>query len=160
MQVLDASSIIHAWDNYPINQFPGLWEWISTQIEEDLLTISEVAFEEVHAKVPECADWLKECEIDRLKIDNDILDEAMRIKGLLGIDGDQYHAKGVGENDILIIATASVHGVGLISDEGRQQHELGNLARSKIPKVCQMEEVRVHCSSFIELIKGSEAVFR
>lgn len=160
MQVLDASSIIHAWDNYPINQFPGLWEWIAGQIEERELTISEVAFDEVNAKEPECADWLKECEIEKIRIDNDILDEAMQIKDLLGIEGDQYHANGVGENDILIIAAASVLGVGLISDERQQPQVLQNLSKSKIPKVCQMEGVGVHCSSFIDLIKRSEAVFR
>jgi len=132
MQVLDASSIIHAWDNYPINQFPGLWEWIAGQIEEGELTISEVAFDEVNAKEPECADWLKECEIEKIRI----------------------------ENDILIIATASVLGVGLISDERQQPQVLQNLSKSKIPKVCQMEGVGVHCSSFIDLIKRSEAVFR
>ena len=45
MQVFDASSIIYAWDNYPIQQFPGLWEWIATQIEAELVTMSSVAFE-------------------------------------------------------------------------------------------------------------------
>lgn len=159
MQVIDASSIIHAWDNYPINQFPRLWEWIAIQIDEGLLTISEVAFDEVNAKEPECAVWLKECKIEKLKIDNDILKEAMRIKGLLGIQDDQYHAKGVGENDIFIIATASVFGVGLISDEGEQPNTLQNLSKSKIPKVCQMEKIGVPCINFIKLIKNSKATF-
>lgn len=160
MQVLDTSSIIYAWDNYPINQFPGLWEWIADQIGEKFLTISDVAFEETFAKEPSCATWLKECEIEKLKITNDILDEAMRIKALLGIESDQYHPKGVGENDIFIIATASIYGVGLISDESKQQQELNNLSKSKIPKICKMEEVDIHCESFLELIKGSGAVFR
>ncbi len=33
MLAFDASSI-HAWDNYPIIQFPGLWDWMASQIAE------------------------------------------------------------------------------------------------------------------------------
>ena len=33
MRVFDASSMIYAWDNYPIGQFPGMWEWMGSQIE-------------------------------------------------------------------------------------------------------------------------------
>ena len=32
MQVFDASSMIHAWDNYPEPQFPGLWSWLAFQL--------------------------------------------------------------------------------------------------------------------------------
>lgn len=34
MQVFDASSMIYAWDNYPEGQFPGLWKWVETGVEE------------------------------------------------------------------------------------------------------------------------------
>jgi Domain of unknown function (DUF4411) len=42
MQVFDASSMIYAWDNYPMRQFPGLWEWMATQIEEKKLVMPSV----------------------------------------------------------------------------------------------------------------------
>ncbi len=49
MQVFDASSMIYAWDNYPMRQFPGLWEWMATQIGEKKLMMPSVAFDEVVA---------------------------------------------------------------------------------------------------------------
>jgi hypothetical protein len=42
--------MIYAWDNYPVRQFPGLWEWMATQIEERKLVMPSVAFEEVAHK--------------------------------------------------------------------------------------------------------------
>jgi hypothetical protein len=59
MQVFDASSMIYAWDNYPIKQFPPLWKWIAQQIKERLLVMPRVAFEEVADKTPDCGDWLR-----------------------------------------------------------------------------------------------------
>ena len=32
MQTFDASSMIYAWDNYPIEQFPPLWDWMGVQV--------------------------------------------------------------------------------------------------------------------------------
>ena len=106
MQVFDASSMIYAWDNYPITQFPGLWEWMAEQVDKENLVMPSVAFDEVQRITPDCGDWLKVQSIKRLAMSNVILQDAFRIKGLLGIADDKYHTKGVGENDIFIIATA------------------------------------------------------
>ena len=103
MQVFDASSMIYAWDNYPVNQFPPLWKWMADQIDKEHLVMPSVAFDEVLHKTPDCGEWLKTQSIKRLAMSNTILQDAFRIKGLLGIAGDQYHSKGVGENDIFII---------------------------------------------------------
>lgn len=160
MQVFDASSMIYAWDNYPMRQFPGLWEWMAAQVEEKQLVIPTVAFEEVEHKAPDCGEWLKDNNLEQLPISNAILQDAKRIKGLLGIVGDNYHPNGVGENDILIIATARAHGTELVSDERKQTALPLALSRFKIPAVCDMAEVAVTCINFIEYIKRSEAVFR
>ena len=52
MQVFDASSMIYAWDNYPIRQFPGLWDWMKTRIMKKTLVMPRVAFDEVADKMP------------------------------------------------------------------------------------------------------------
>ena len=95
-----------------------------------------------------------------MAISNAILQDAKRIKDLLGIMGDNYHAKGVGENDLLIIATARLHGAELVSDENRQTNLPQVSSRRKIPAVCVMESVSVVCINFIDYIKASGEVFR
>lgn len=159
MQVFDASSMIYAWDNYPIEQFPGLWEWLADQIEQKKIAVPSVALQEIGHKAPDCAEWLKIHDVENLEIGNPILMDALRLKALLGIEGDKYHPKGVDENDLLIIATAAHHHAELISDESRQK--LPDMpAKRKIPAVCDMPEVAVRCISFIEYIKRSGVVFR
>lgn len=160
MQVFDASSMIYAWDNYPVRQFPGLWEWMAIQIDRKSLVMPSVAFDEVENKTPDCAAWLRQNNLEQLAITNAILQEAMLIKGLLGIVDDNYHAKGVGENDLLIIATVKAHRAELISDEERQNTLPVLAAKRKIPAVCSMTQVAVHCINFIEFIKRSGVIFR
>lgn len=159
MQVFDASSMIYAWDNYPVRQFPGLWEWMATQVEERLLVMPIVAFEEVTNKTPDCGEWLKNNGLEPVEISNVVMQDALRIKLLLRIVGDKY-GSGVGENDLLIIATAREQGAELVSDERRQTDPPKELHNYKIPAVCSMTEVSVPCINFIEYLKRSDAVFR
>jgi predicted nucleic acid-binding protein len=137
LQVFDASSMIYAWDNYPNNQFPGLWKWLGTQVNQHQLLMSQVAFMEVQHKTPDCAEWLQSHNLGQLQIANSILQDARRIKNLLGIVGDQY-GSGVGENDLFIIATAKQHNAELVSDENRQNNLPGLLKNYKIPAVCEL----------------------
>jgi Domain of unknown function (DUF4411) len=71
-----------------------------------------------------------------------------------------YHPKGVGENDILIVATAHTYGAELVSDEKRQMQPLDIPAKQKIPAVCAMPDISVDCINFIEFIKRSDVIFR
>ena len=160
MFVFDASSVIFAWDNYPIRQFPGLWKWMDNQIESGKFQLPQVAFDEVTHKTPECGRWLKSCDVTLLPTTSSALLEARRIKGLLGIREERYHPKGVDENDLLIIATARLNKFRLVSDEARQFYKQKDLTKRKIPAVCDMDEVEVQCMSFLELIKEADVVFR
>lgn len=159
MYTFDASSVLHAWDNYPIKQFPPMWNWIAAQIENGAFSISRVALDEVAKKSPECGTWLKVHEIEILPLSNEVLQEANAIKQILEITEDNYHPKGVGENDLFIIAIARVSGKRLVSDEGRQSNLPKSKRQYKIPAVCELTQVGVSCIQFIELIKESDAVF-
>lgn len=159
MRVLDASSIIYAWDNYPPVIFPPLWLWLGQQMREGQVVIPVVAFEEVERKTPECADWMQEQQITKLPMTEDILLDALRIKALIGVVGDRYHPKGVGENDLFIIATARAHLATLVTDEERQINRPLEPTKVKIPAVCAKPEVAVPCENFLEFIKQAQQVF-
>jgi predicted nucleic acid-binding protein len=159
MHAFDASSILHAWDNYPEDQFPPLWDWIALQIADRQFVISEVALDETTWKAPDCGAWLTNQGIEVLPLTPQVLDRAMAIQHLLGIRDDKYNPKGVDENDLLIIATALTKGLILVSDEGRQFKLPDKMEKYKIPAVCDLPAVNVKCISFLELIRASGAIF-
>ena len=160
MYLFDASSIIHAWDNYPIDNFPPLWDWIAKEFNENKFMISKIAYDpEIKKNSPDCANWLKKAGMARLEISNNILQIASAIKKLLDIKDDSYYAGGVNENDILIIATAKAHKLTLISEERRQPKLPDKTQNYKIPAVCNLADVQVKCIPFIDLIKKSKAKF-
>lgn len=160
MVAFDASSMIHAWDNYPLENFPPLWDWFAIEIASKHIVISQIAFEEVQKKTPDCGQWLKDNDIQKILVSNKILSESAKIKQLLGISDDNYHPKGVSENDIFIIATSKVHNLPLISNE-RKQFTLPDIhSKYKIPVVCSLSEVAVSCIDFINFIKDTGAVFK
>ena len=159
LATIDASSIIYAWDNYPIEQFPKVWEWLCEEVGNGSLAISKVAFDEVKRKIPECAKWMDDCEISKIDVTRDILKFALEIQTLLGIEGDNYHPDGVGENDIIIIATAKHLETMLISNEKKQPGLPKNKKRYKIPAVCRLAEVDIECIDFLEYIRRSKRVF-
>ncbi len=158
MQAFDASSIVYAWDNYPIDQFPPVWEWIRGEIAATRLQAPFVALEEVRDVAPECGVWLTQARVTVLPIGNQITNEANRIKGLLGIVGDRYGG-GVDENDLLIIATAKHHNFELVSNENEQPALPQRMPNYKIPAVCNLPTVTVRCSSFLQYLKRSGRVF-
>ena len=154
MYSFDASSMIHAWDNYPPENphFDSLWQWFSEQIDNKNYGISAKALDEVSHKIPECGDWLKNNNIEIYPLTATSLSMALGIKTLLGIVEEQY-TKGVGENDLIIISIAKENETTLVSEESRQNNLPALKSNYKIPAVCDMPEVNVACVSFLELLK-------
>ena len=154
MYSFDASSMIHAWDNYPPeNQhFDALWEWIAEEIRNKKFCISEKALDEVDSKILECGAWLKAKDIQIYSLTPPISSRANEIKALLGIKESQYQ-KGVGEKDLLIIATSKEIGATLVSEESRQKQLPVPKPNYKIPAVCGLPAVNVKCVRFIDLLK-------
>lgn len=160
MYLFDASSVIHGWQNYPIENFPPFWEWFALQTTSARFTMSKVAYQEVSVLEPECGTWLKDKgKTELVPLSNSVLQSASEIKNLLDIQDDGYHARGVGENDLFIVATAKLQSLALISEEARQPALPQDRSKYKIPAVCSLPEVNVRCLSLIELIKAENPVF-
>lgn len=68
------------------------------------IVMPSVTLTKVGHVAPECARSLSENDIGALAMTDTVLQDALRIKNLLGIVSDKYG--GVDENDLLIIATA------------------------------------------------------
>lgn len=157
MRVIDASSMIWAWDNYPIEQavMVGFWDWFGGEVAKGEVVVPAVALTEINHKVPACRDWLVENQVTVVPVTNQIVQLASAAKSLLGVVNDEYGPKGVDENDLLIIATAKAMGATLISDEGRQAIQPSNIKNCRIPTVCDMPQVAVDCERFLEYFKAS-----
>lgn len=154
----DASGIIHAWDEYPLHKFPPFWAWIELRVRNGECRISEEAFREVEHKYPECATWLKERDIQRIPLNDEILRQANEIKDLLEIEEEEF-GSGVDENDLFVIATAKIEAETILTTEARQNNLPQKMKNYKIPAVCEMDQVSVPHLNVREWILASEEVF-
>jgi len=158
MQVIDASSIVLAWDIYPLDQFPNFWSWIASDLESAAIVMAEPNALEVKQVSPDCYQWLSS-GLTILPIDNAIVTQALKINQAIGVANGQYHPKGVDENDVLCIATAKVSGRTVISDEAVQASKPPDKKRYKIPAVCQLTDIDVECIRLNQLIRSSGITF-
>lgn len=158
MQALDASSIIHGWDNYPIDRFPSLWKWLAREFGRGRLSICQVASDEVKKRAPDCYRWMCDIGVTPTPMTQAMVLRALVIKDDLGIEEDRYHGKGVGENDLLIIAAAVEDGRELVTNEEVQNRLPDIRAKCKIPAVCAMASVSCPCRDFLSLIKQDPGV--
>lgn len=153
----DASSIVHGWDNYPPEVFPKLWGWIQEQLEAGSLELPQPAMREVHHVSPECAAWLVQVSAPTCPVNNAVVQRAAALKSALGIQNDQYHPRGVDENDLLIIACACEKPAKLISNEEKQPTLPSDKKRYKIPAACSLAGGT--CISFLEYVKSASRSF-
>lgn len=159
MPHFDTSSILYAWDNYPIENLPSIWAWLHDEIEQRRVLFSSVVEEETERNSRPCLTWLESANPSWVTPTRLILAEATRIKGLLGIVEDRYGG-GVNENDLIIIATAKVIGEQLVTNEAKQLPAPKRVGPNfKIPLVCALPSVQVRTVDFLEYLRTSGKVF-
>ena len=147
----DASTMIHFFDNYPMDNphLEKLWSWFSEKMVEGTFVISKRAFDEVmHKTSPEFHAWFKEVKI----IEDEAADlfEAQKINELLEIEEEDF-GSGVGENDIFIISISKRIGACLVSEEKVQTSLPRDKKKYKIPAVCNL--IGVECICFTDLLR-------
>ena len=162
MYHLDASALIDLWDNYPIHRsmFDNVWEWFDEKVSDATFCISDIALQETKDKIvhdnllkntPKAQHFLDILnKIIVFKKTAEDLQSILTIKGKLEIQEEQYHADGVGENDLFIIAIANRKQTILVSNEKYQAILPQNKSRYKIPAVCNMIDLR--CINLQELL--------
>lgn len=158
MRVIDASSIVLAWDIYPIDQFSKFWLWVESNLKAETLLMGQPNFDEVGHVSPDCHSWLAS-NLTVLPVDNEVMAAAVQINLALGVSGGNYHSSGVDENDVFCIAMGKAHNCGVISDEALQASLPVDPLKYKIPAVCAMPQVSVDCVSLNQYIRQSGASF-
>jgi len=149
----DSSTVVHFFDNYPMDNphLKLLWDWFEGKMNSGEFVVSKRAYEEIRNKTSDdFFEWFKDINIiyDRVE---DLLVVQM-IKDLLEIEEDNYHSKGVDENDLFIIVISKRINTVLISEEGRQPSLPRVKSKYKIPSVCNLPQVNVECINFTELL--------
>lgn len=159
MRAFDASSFIHAWDHYPLGQFPPLWDWMAEQVDTEAFIVCDVADGEIKRRAPDCHAWLHQAGLKSCSLGPGGLSRATAIEKELGVEDGVFHPQGVGANDVLIIASALDEGLPLVSNENVQPNLPQNRRKYKIPAVCELESVSLPCMDFLGVLKVSGEVF-
>lgn len=158
--LIDASSAIHAWQHYPIEQFPKLWDWLAKQINQKEIQSIKKIMDEIEHKEELCYKWLKDKNTETIETDDEIAQEALSIMKRLNITDTHNNAPGVNFNDVLLIAAAKKMEKSVISNEAVQNISPTSKGKNyKIPLVCRTQDPKVNCLSFLEFIKEGGAVF-
>jgi predicted nucleic acid-binding protein len=158
--------MIDLWVNYPIQNphFDAIWDWFALRVENEDFVISAVVFKEIEDmilygkvtdRIPEASKFIS--ILNNFKVYEQTKQElmiALEIKQLLEIEEYNY-GKGVGYNDLCIIANAKAINTILINNEAVQNTKPVEKKSYKIPAVCGMPEVGVTSLNLVELLNNN-----
>ena len=152
---IDASSLIYAWDEWPIDRNPALWAWIAGQISTGLLQTAEGVYAEMKSESPDSHAWVHAAGMIVVPSDyGNIYQEAERLADDYRIHEGKPSKHGVDMNDLLLIATTGEFGGRAVSNEKRQVFDVQRLRKnSRIHLVC--EQLGIHSLLFDEYASES-----
>jgi len=149
---LDSDVLIQAWRDYPIDNFPPVWEKIEELGSNDTLGMSELILDELQRGGDDLYDWAKARESDLVVPTSNTVDE--EVTYLVNHYENFGIVTGKNEADPFVVAVAKAHGCSVVTNETRS----GNLNGPKIPDVCLEEEIP--WIRFVDIIKQENLVFQ
>ena len=157
---VDANIFIASWySSYPIKNFPSLWVQLA-QYQDDIILIAPINGEiepissadknlslvEQKTKYP-LRTWLNTNQFSETPIDDTVNQLSLELEKKYQIKNPP---KGVGKNDILLIAYAKIMEKTVVTFEKIQNQRPHEKHNYKIPLVCKDE--KVICIDFINMI--------
>lgn len=163
---LDANVFITAWnETHPIDIFEPLWRKMANM--RDSMALLKPIYDEIDpitsrvnpdgvkkskdqlSKEHGLRMWLEDNNFVSTEIDGD---EVFSQSLILGRKYEiREPSKGVGVNDLTLIAYAQIHKKIVVTLEAKQEPPPKEKWKHKIPAVCKQE--RVHCINFIEMLR-------
>jgi hypothetical protein len=142
---LDSDAAINAWSDYPIENFPKIWDWIEQMGRTGILGMSEVVFRELEKGGDECFDWFKARKSDFVyPNDDDVQGELDRLVNTYNNFG---LITGKNEGDPFVVALAIVKGCIVVTNESMSN----NMNGPKVPDVCRAEGIQ--WIKFVDVIR-------
>ena len=148
---LDSDAAINAWRDYPIENFPKIWDWIERMGRDGLLGISEVVFRELEKGGDECYDWFKTRKSDFVYPNDD--DVQRELNRLVNTYNNFGLITGKNEGDPFVVALAIVQDCMVVTNESMSN----NMNGPKVPDVCRAEGIQ--WIKFVEVIRREEVKF-
>lgn len=147
---LDASSLIEAYHNYPIDNFPSLWDELEQLIKSDRLKMPEVAFDEVKDK--ELKKWCEEKQLKSyIRVTIDQIDQN-KVQALTPKLVNPNTGESGGDPWVIALAQ-DIQDCIVVTQEKFSRNE----DRPKIPNVCK--DLGIECINLLELIKRENWIF-
>ncbi|MDR9365877.1 MAG: DUF4411 family protein [Balneolaceae bacterium] len=148
---LDSDAVINAWRDYPIENFPKIWDWIEQMGRKGVAGMSEVVFKELEKGGDECFAWFKaRKELFVYPNDEEVQKELERLVNSYNNFGI---ITGKNEGDPFVVALAIVNDCTVVTNESMSN----NMNGPKVPDVCRAEGIQ--WIKFVDVIRNEGVTF-
>lgn len=148
---LDSDILIQAWRDYPIENFPSVWDSIEAMGVHSVAGLSELILNELERGGDELYDWVKSRESDLVIATTPEIES--EVTYLVNTYNNFGIITGRNEADPFVVAVAKANSCSVVTNETRS----GDLNGPKIPDVCLEEDIR--WIRFVDIIKEEGFVF-
>lgn len=148
---LDSDAAINAWRDYPIENFPKIWDWIEHMGINGIAGMSEVVFHELEKGGDECFAWFKQRKEYFVYPNNQEVQK--ELERLVNSYNNFGIITGKNEGDPFVVALAIVKECTVVTNESMSN----NMNGPKVPDVCRAE--RIQWIKFVDVIRRESVTF-